>query len=143
MKHLIAVLSQILSARQTYSRATWLKSGKDHVLVRSTRDDSLFYIDHGSDLQENAKVWVAIRPEKIKISKTPPETSGHNQLVGTVDDIGYLGKLSNYKVLLDNDKIIDITYPNQVRPKSGDHLADWDDKVYLSWDASSAVVLTR
>ncbi len=120
-----------------------VESGKEHVLVRSTRDQSLFYIDHGSDLQENAKVWVAIRPEKIKISKSPPEQSDHNQLIGTVDDIGYLGKLSNYKVLLDNGKIIDITYPNQVRPKSGDHLVDWEEKVYLSWDASSAVVLTH
>ena len=120
-----------------------VESGKEHVMVRSTRDNSLFYIDHGSDLQENTKVWVAIRPEKIKISKEPPEQSGHNQLAGKVDDIGYLGKLSNYKVLLDNEKIIDITYPNQVRPKSGDHLADWDEKVYLSWDASSAVVLTH
>ena len=120
-----------------------IESGKEHVLVRSTRDDSLFYIDHGSDLQENSKVWVAIRPEKIKISKSPPEQDGHNQLVGSVDDIGYLGKLSNYKVLLDNGKVIDITYPNQIRPKSGDHLADWDEKVYLTWDASSAVVLTH
>ncbi len=120
-----------------------VESGKEHVLVRATRDDNLFYIDHGSDLQENTKVWVAIRPEKIKISKQQPEQNSHNQLVGTVDDIGYLGKLSNYKVLLDNGKIIDITYPNQIRPKSGDHLADWEDKVYLSWDASSAVVLTH
>ena len=120
-----------------------VESGKEHVLVRASRDDSLFYIDHGSDLQENTKVWVAIRPEKIKISKQQPEQNGHNQLVGTVNDIGYLGKLSNYKVLLDNGKIIDITYPNQIRPKSGDHLADWEEKVYLSWDASSAVVLTH
>ena len=120
-----------------------VESGKEHVLVRSTRDDSLFYIDHGSDLQENAKVWVAIRPEKIKISNTPAENIEHNHLIGTVHDIGYLGKLSNYKVELDNGKIIDITYPNQVRPKSGDHMADWDEKVYLSWDASSAVVLTH
>ena len=120
-----------------------VESGKEHVLVRASRDDSLFYIDHGSDLQENTKVWVAIRPEKIKISKQQPGQNGHNQLVGTVNDIGYLGKLSNYKVLLDNGKIIDITYPNQIRPKSGDHLADWEEKVYLSWDASSAVVLTH
>ncbi|MGB1255004.1 MAG: ABC transporter ATP-binding protein, partial [Thiolinea sp.] len=118
-----------------------VENGSDHVIVRSVRDDNLlFYIDHGSDIQLNAKVWVAVRPEKIKISKEPHAEAGPNQLTGTVDDIGYLGRLSNYKIELDNGKVIDVTHPNQTRPKSGEHLVDWDEKVYLSWDASSAVV---
>ncbi|MGB0847540.1 MAG: ABC transporter ATP-binding protein [Thiolinea sp.] len=121
-----------------------VENGSDHVIVRSVRDDNLlFYIDHGSDIQLNAKVWVAVRPEKIKISKEPHTEAGPNQLTGTVDDIGYLGRLSNYKIELDNGKVIDVTHPNQTRPKSGEHLVDWDEKVYLSWDASSAVVLTH
>ncbi|MGB1008970.1 MAG: ABC transporter ATP-binding protein [Thiolinea sp.] len=121
-----------------------VENGSDHVIVRSVRDDNLlFYIDHGSDIQLNAKVWVAVRPEKIKISKEPHSVAGPNQLTGTVDDIGYLGRLSNYKIELDNGKVIDVTHPNQTRPKSGEHLVDWDEKVYLSWDASSAVVLTH
>ncbi len=115
----------------------------DHVLVQSRRDDSLFYIDHGLDVQENAKVWVAIRPEKIRLSKTPPKKAGPNQLSGIVQDIGYLGRMSTYKVKLTNDKIVEITHPNQVRPKSGEHLADWEEKVYLSWEPTSAVVLTK
>ena len=121
-----------------------VESDRDHVVVRSVRDDNLlFYIDHGSDLQVNAKVWVAVRPEKIRLSKQPHAEPGPNQLTGIVHDIGYLGRLSNYKIELDNGKMIDITHPNQTRTKSGEHLADWDEQVYLSWDASSAVVLTQ
>ncbi len=118
------------------------ENGADHVEVRSRRDDSVFYIDHGLDIQKDTKVWVAIRPEKIHISSAPPETPGPNQLEGTVQDIGYLGKLSNYKVELTDGKIVDVTYPNQVRPTGRDHAVDWDEKVYLSWLPTSAVVLT-
>jgi putrescine transport system ATP-binding protein len=120
-----------------------VENESDHVLVQSRRDDSLFYIDHGLDIQESAKVWVAIRPEKIRLSKTPPAKKGPNQLEGQVEDIGYLGSMSNYKVKLTNDKIIHVTHPNQVRPKSGEHIADWDETVYLSWEPTSAVVLTK
>ncbi len=121
-----------------------VESGRDKVMVRSVRDENLlFYIDHGSDLQINAKVWVAVRPEKIRLSKTPHTEFGPNQLTGVVQDIGYLGSLSNYKIELDNGKVIHLTHPNQTRPKSGEHIADWDEKVYLSWEASSAVVLTQ
>ena len=121
-----------------------VESDRDHVVVRSVRDDNLlFYIDHGSDLQVNAKVWVAIRPEKMRLTKTPHAETGPNQLTGIVHDIGYLGRLSNYKIELDNGKMIDVTLPNTSRPKSGEHLADWDEKVYLSWEPSSAVVLTQ
>ncbi len=120
-----------------------VENESDHVLVQSRRDDSLFYIDHGLAIQENAKVWVAIRPEKIRISKTPHEQKGPNKLEGIVQDIGYLGSMSTYKVKLTNEKIIDVTYPNQVRPKSGEHIADWDETVYLSWEPTSAVVLTK
>ena len=121
-----------------------VESVRDHVVVRSVRDENLlFYIDHGSDLQVNAKVYVAIRPEKMRLSKIPHTEAGSNQLTGIVHDIGYLGRLSNYKIELDNGKMVDVTHPNQTRPKSGEHLADWDEKVYLSWDPSSSVVLTQ
>ncbi len=113
-----------------------------HVEVQSRRDDSMFYIDHGLDIQKDTKVWVAIRPEKIHISKEAPKSPGPNQLEGSVHDIGYLGKLSNFKVKLTNGKMIDVTYPNQIRHTGGDHVVTWDDKVYLSWQPTSAVVLT-
>ena len=73
----------------------------------------------------------------------PSAKPGPNQLKGTVHDLGYLGNTSTYRVELANGKIVDVTSPNQTRPKSDRHAVDWEDEVHLSWAPSSAVVLTK
>ena len=115
----------------------------DHVTVQCTSPECEFYIDHGIDIQEGTKVWVALRPEKIRISKETPANGGANTIRGEVHEIGYLGGISTYRVKVQEDKIIEITSPNQVRPKEARIPIDWDEEVCLSWDASSAVVLTK
>lgn len=119
------------------------ENGPDHVSVVSKKPDCNFYIDHGLSIQEGSKVWVALRPEKITISKQPPENNSFNTIKGMVHDIGYLGGTSTYRVQVDNDTIMAVTSPNQVRPKDGNPPIDWDEEVYLSWEASSSVVLTK
>ena len=124
------------------------ENGADHVRVRSDDHDAEFFIDHGLSITEGSKVWVAVRPEKIWLSKTPPEhssanNSSANNLKGVVQDIGYLGNISTYRIKLPSSKIIAVTVPNQVRPKDGRHAVDWEDEVYLGWDATSPVVLTK
>ncbi len=120
-----------------------VEDGADHVIVKGNKHEGQFYIDHGMSIKEGAKVWVAVRPEKIKISKSPPAESGPNQLRGIVHDVGYLGNISTYRVQLGNEKIVEITHPNQSRPKSGQHEVDWEDEVHLTWEPSSAVVMTK
>jgi putrescine transport system ATP-binding protein len=117
------------------------EAGADHVTIET--DVGPMYIDHGMEVTEGAKVWVTVRPEKIHLSKTPPDTDGPNQLRGEVDEIGYLGDVSIYKVRLGDGAVIDVTQPNQIRPRNRTHRITWEEEVYLSWDASSAVVLTR
>jgi putrescine transport system ATP-binding protein len=119
------------------------EDSSDHVIVRAVDHDVDFYIDHGMSIKENSEVWVAVRPEKIVISKTPAAEAGPNQLKGTVTDIGYLGNISTDRVALANGAIVDVTSPNQLRPASRRHAVDWEDEVYLSWQPSSAVVLTK
>ena len=58
-----------------------------------------------------------------------------------VDDIGYLGDTSIYKIRMDNGLILDVTAPNQIRPMSRTHAITWEDKVYLSWEPASAMLL--
>jgi len=43
-------------------------------------------------------VWVALRPEKIRLSKQPAEASRANQLRGTVHQLGYLGNRCTYQI---------------------------------------------
>ncbi len=119
------------------------ESGEDHLKVRCNDDEVEFFINHGIPVNEGSKVWVAVRPEKIQVSKSPPQQAGSNQIRGVVQDIGYLGNFSTYRIKLASDRVIDVTVPNQMRPKGGRHVVYWEDQVWLQWDASSPVVLTR
>ncbi len=135
------VANFIGSANMFVGRVT--EDSADHVVVHAKDHGADFYIDHGLTVKEGSEVWVAVRPEKIVLSKTPASEPGPNQLSGTVNEIGYLGNTSTYRIELPDGKIVDVTSPNQVRPKSGRHAVDWEDEVYLSWEPSSAVVLTK
>jgi putrescine transport system ATP-binding protein len=58
-----------------------------------------------------------------------------------VRDIAYMGDLSVYLLRLDSGKVVRVTQPNIFR-----HAEDqitWDERVYLSWHASSPVVVTK
>ena len=119
------------------------ENGPDHVIVESQEPDCMIYIDHGMSIQVGSKVWVALRPEKLRISNEAPADASNNNVRGIVHDIGYLGGISTYRVQVGGKHIVEITSPNQVRPKDANPVIDWHDEVFLSWDASSAVVLTK
>ncbi|KMW60227.1 Putrescine transport ATP-binding protein PotG [Candidatus Rhodobacter oscarellae] len=111
----------------------------DHVRVDTELGE--IYIDHGQQVSTGSQIWVGLRPEKITVSKSAPETPGPNQCKGVVDDIGYLGEVSIYKIRLDSGTIIDATAPNRIRPMSRTHAITWEDEVYLSWEPSSPMLL--
>ncbi len=118
-----------------------VEDGADHVRVSTSLGE--IYIDHGQSTKMGSRVWAAIRPEKIHLSKKAPTKSGPNQAAGKVDDIGYLGNSSIYKIRLDTGQIVDVTSPNQIRPKSRTHGITWEDTVYLNWEPSSAMLLNK
>jgi putrescine transport system ATP-binding protein len=111
----------------------------DYVRITSNESGCPLYIDHGVSTVAGAQIWVAIRPEKITVSKEKP-ASEDNCAHGTIDEIAYMGDLSVYHVLLDSKKRVRVTIPNLTRTGSGRFT--WDEKVYLSWQGSSGVVLT-
>jgi putrescine transport system ATP-binding protein len=119
------------------------ENGPDHVVVKCKQPECEFYIDHGLSIQEGTKVWVALRPEKIMISKQSGNEGIRNCFTGTVHGIGYLGGTSTYRVQVSEDRLIEITSQNQLRPKDGNQAIDWEEDVVLSWEPSSSVVLTR
>ena len=63
-----------------------------------------------------------------------------NVVRGSVQDIAYLGDLSIYLVKLPTGKVVRVTQPNTSRHAEA---ITWEQQVYLSWDASSPVVVTR
>ena len=72
---------------------------------------------------------------------TEAPTGGPDNVVrGAVQDIAYLGDLSIYLVKLPTGKVVRVTQPNTSRHAEA---IGWDQQVYLSWDATSPVVVTR
>ncbi len=82
---------------------------------------------------------IAVRPEKIFVSKDKPENSEDVCLAGVVDDLGYLGNRSLYRIKLAGGRIVQVSSQN--RRRSVTRFLEWGDKVWLSWTARSAVVL--
>ncbi|MDF3075725.1 MAG: transporter ATP-binding protein [Alphaproteobacteria bacterium] len=111
----------------------------DHVVIDSPALGGTVYVDHGVSAAPGANVWLAIRPEKIKVSRTRPAGT-HNITRGKVRDIGYLGDVSNYYVTLQSGETMEATLPNLVRLAEPAVL--WDEEVWLSWEAENAIVLT-
>ena len=126
------------SANMFEGRVT--ESSADHVRVKTEVCD--VFIDHGQSVPEGSKIWVALRPENIHVTKSDEPVTGENQVSGVVDDIGYLGETSIYKIRLPNDQIIDVTAPNQSRPMNRQHRITWEDKVNIGWEPSSAMLLS-
>ncbi len=116
------------------------EDGADHVSVSSEIGE--IYIDHGQSVKTGSKIWVALRPEKMRIVKTEDPGTGPNQFSGIVDDIGYLGDTSIYKVRLPSGQIVDVTAQNLTRPMNREHRITWEDPVNISWEPSSAMLLT-
>lgn len=118
---------------------TVVSDERDSVSIKSEDTDTILKVNHGISCSLNQRVSLAIRPEKISISRKLNESSLNN-MKGTVTDYAYMGSQSIYKVRLDSGKEVRVTLPNVSRDRS--ERLTWDDTVYLSWDADSSVVLT-
>jgi putrescine transport system ATP-binding protein len=86
-------------------------------------------------------VWVALRPEKIRIASTAPASDDANCVAGRVEHIGYLGDLSIYKARLDSGLLVEASVANLTRLI--ERPIAWGDRVWLSWSPEACVVLTR
>jgi putrescine transport system ATP-binding protein len=112
----------------------------DRVRIDSAELGGVIHVSHGISSPPEARVWAAIRPEKIAISRQQPAGT-ENVARGTVREIAYMGDLSVYLVELPSGKVVRVTQPNVVR-----HAEDritWDEVVHLQWDPSSPVVVSR
>jgi putrescine transport system ATP-binding protein len=114
----------------------------DYVRVASDELGGTFHVGHGVSAAPDAIVWVALRPEKIEISRESPDGEGDNRVQGVVSEIAYRGDQSVYLVRLASGRQVRVTRPNTLRQGSGDRIR-WDDRVWLTWDSSSPVVVTQ
>jgi len=119
----------------------WLTEDEpSYVRIKSDELEAPIYVDHGVSSAPGATVWAAIRPEKIHMSREKPDRSD-NWTEATVRDIAYMGDLSIYLLRLPSGKIVRVTQPNVYR--RSDERVTWDEQVYLHWDSTSPVVVTK
>ena len=90
---------------------------------------------------KGATAWLAVRPEKLRISHDAPAETGCNTLHGAVWDIGYLGDVSIYHVRLESGLTVRATVANATRLV--ERPISWDDKVWLTFGTDAGVVLTQ
>ncbi len=111
----------------------------DFVLIDSEEAGCHLYVTDTAAVPLGSHISVAIRPEKVMLSTTPP-AGNRNSAKGVVKEIAYLGDVSIYYVQLESGKIIQATRPNLLR--FSEREVTWDDEVYLFWRAENGVILT-
>ena len=112
---------------------------KDFITIASPALDCLAYVGHGVTGFEGQDVALALRPEKIAVSKDEPGQP-HNKAKGIIEDIAYFGSHSVFHVRLANGSKILANMINSQRWAS--EKFTWNDAVWLSWDDQAGVVLT-
>jgi putrescine transport system ATP-binding protein len=89
-------------------------------LAISTRDAGTVIVAEPRQPISKATLCVAIRPEKVKLSRRGPvndAVNAHsiNRLEGIVTDVGYLGGFTVYKVKLDTGAVVRSSMANTAR----------------------------
>jgi putrescine transport system ATP-binding protein len=86
----------------------------------STKDAGTIIVAEPRQPIEKTTVAVAIRPEKVKLSRRAPASDAvnahaFNRLEGVVTDVSYLGGLTTYKVRLDSGAVLRSSMANTAR----------------------------
>ena len=95
-------------------------------------------VGHGVSGTLNMPLAIAVRPEKIEISKQRPDVD-RNVFTGKVQEIAYFGSYNTYIVVAGDGSRVRITEANTSRQDlSG---ITWEDSVFFWWDDCAGIVL--
>jgi putrescine transport system ATP-binding protein len=117
----------------------------DHVEIQCA--DVRHWVGHGITGHVGMPVAVALRPEKVRISRRPPPADASlapaplNQVKGVVKNMVYLGSQTLYHLLLPSGATLKVSQGNTERHP--DDTLSWDDDAYAWWSPSAHVVLTQ
>ena len=109
------------------------------ISVQCTEAGGELLVDDEGPFNVGQRVWVALRPEKVRLAKQPVSAARVNQLRGTVWELGYLGNRSTYRIRTTSGKLITVFAQNERR--TSEAAIDWSDEVFVSWNADAAVLL--
>jgi putrescine transport system ATP-binding protein len=120
---------------------TLVEDEADHCVVRCA--DCTHWVGHGITGSLGMAVSVALRPEKITLSRMPPDGphGALNRAAGSVKDIAYFGSYTVYHLALASGALLKVSQSNTTRHRE-DSLT-WGDTAWASWPPTSQVVLTQ
>jgi putrescine transport system ATP-binding protein len=115
--------------------------GEDGLSVEGTTAGTL-RVAAKIDAKPGATVWLAVRPEKMRVALEPPQQPPpENCAAGTIVDIGYLGELTIYKLRLADGAVVTAAIANSGH--ATERPIDWDDRAWMSFAPEAAIVLTK
>jgi putrescine transport system ATP-binding protein len=109
----------------------------DYVRVQCADLSAPVLVDHGISAPPDAPLWVAVRPEKIVLSREQP-SGPDNWAQGVIREIAYLGDWSVYLVRLNSGREVRATLANSTRKPEEQFVRE--QPVYLCWDPGSPVI---
>jgi putrescine transport system ATP-binding protein len=110
----------------------------DHVIIDCA--DCSHYVGHGITGIEGMPVTVALRPEKIHLSRQKP-TDSHNTAHGKIKELSYFGSFTVYHIELASGAVLKVSQANLQRHRDDEFT--WEDTVWAHWSRSAHVVLTQ
>ena len=110
----------------------------DHVIIGCA--DCRHYVGHGITGTEGMAVTVALRPEKIHLTRKVPE-DGFNTARGTIKELSYFGSFTVYHLELPSGARLKVSLANVQRHRDDEFT--WGDEVWAHWSRSAHVVLTQ
>jgi putrescine transport system ATP-binding protein len=113
--------------------------GYDKTAIEGTRA-GLLRVATPVDADIGTAVWIAVRPEKARVTRERPRQT-ENVVAGEIVDVGYLGDLTTCKVRIADGSIVKSMVANVSREV--EHALAVDDQVWFSFSPEAAVVLTR
>jgi spermidine/putrescine ABC transporter ATP-binding subunit len=93
-----------------------------------------------TDLGCSGAVSVAVRPEKLKLSRSRANGSGIISTPAVVHQLAYYGDWSEVVALLDNGDHVSVNVQNDSRDSVG---VVQGDKVFVQWNSADSLVLTE
>ena len=104
--------------------------------------DCIHHVERGGVGSEGMAVTVALRPEKIVLSRDASVAAddGVNRVRGSVRDMAYFGSFTVYRLLLASGLVIKVSTSNTERQRA--QALTWGDEAWASWSSTAQVVFT-
>jgi ABC-type Fe3+/spermidine/putrescine transport system ATPase subunit len=109
----------------------------DRAVLTINDTDRLVVPATGHDLTAGSLALVAVRPERIAITRGSAESNGGSRLSGTVAQVVYLGTLTQFHV----DTSAGKTFVVHQLSTEGSEAIDAQDDVTLTWPVEDSAIL--